>query len=461
MSTSIRTSAANTATAPKVGFVSLGCPKALVDSEQVLTRLKAEGYVTVGDYAEADLVIVNTCGFIDDAVNESLDAIGEAMAENGKVIVTGCLGARDNGAFIRTRHPKVLAVTGPHAPNEVMHAVHAHLPRAHQPFVDLIPDHGVKLTPKHYAYLKISEGCNHRCSFCIIPSMRGDLVSRPIGEVVREAESLVKSGVRELLVISQDTSAYGVDLKYRTDFVGGRPTRTRMTELAQALGELGAWIRLHYVYPYPSVDEVLPLMAETALASKRRVLPYLDVPFQHANPRILKLMKRPATGEKNIERIRAWRAVCPELTIRSTFIVGFPGETEAEFEELLDFLVEAQLDRVGCFAYSPVAGAAANDLPGALPDEVKEDRRARFMEVQAQISESRLRAKIGRTIEVIVDDVQDDIAVARSWADAPEIDGLVHIQDGVALSPGDVVTVRVVEATEHDLIAVTGRSDAK
>jgi ribosomal protein S12 methylthiotransferase len=456
MPTPPRTGATGNAVAPKVGFVSLGCPKALVDSEQVLTRLKAEGYATVGDYGEADLVIVNTCGFIDDAVNESLDAIGEALAENGRVIVTGCLGAREDGAFVRTLHPKVLAVTGPHAPNEVMDAVHAHLPRAHQPFVDLVPDHGVKLTPKHYAYLKISEGCNHRCSFCIIPSMRGDLVSRPIGEVVREAESLVKSGVRELLVISQDTSAYGVDLKYRTDFIGGRPTRTRMTELAHALGELGAWVRLHYVYPYPSVDEVLPLMAETSLSSGRRVLPYLDVPFQHASPRILKLMKRPASGEKNIERIRAWRAVCPELTIRSTFIVGFPGETEAEFEELLDFLVEAQLDRVGCFAYSPVAGATANDLPGALPEELKEERRARFMEVQAQISESRLRARIGRSIEVIVDDVQDNIAVARSWADAPEIDGLVHIQDGGALSAGDIVTVRVVETTEHDLIAVTG-----
>ncbi|MFN3630021.1 MAG: 30S ribosomal protein S12 methylthiotransferase RimO, partial [Casimicrobiaceae bacterium] len=392
MPTPIRTYAAETVAAPKVGFVSLGCPKALVDSEQVLTRLKAEGYTTVGDYADADLVIVNTCGFIDEAVEESLEAIGEALAENGRVIVTGCLGARDQGAFIRTRHPKVLAVTGPHAANEVMDAVHAHLPRVHQPFIDLIPDHGVKLTPKHYAYLKISEGCNHRCSFCIIPSMRGDLVSRPIGEVVREAESLVKAGVRELLVISQDTSAYGVDLKYRTDFVGGRPTRTRMTELTQALGDLGAWVRLHYVYPYPSVDEVLPLMAETSLASTRRVLPYLDVPFQHASARILKLMKRPATGEKNLDRIRAWRAVCPELTIRSTFIVGFPGETEAEFQELLDFLVEARLDRVGCFAYSPVTGAAANDLPGALPDEVKEERRARFMALQAQISEARLRA---------------------------------------------------------------------
>lgn len=438
--------------APKVGFVSLGCPKALVDSEQVLTRLKAEGYATVGDYSDADLVVVNTCGFIDDAVAESLDAIGEAIAENGKVIVTGCLGAKEGGDFIRNVHPKVLAVTGPHAPNEVMDAVHLHLPKPHNKFIDLVPDHGVKLTPKHYAYLKISEGCNHRCSFCIIPSMRGDLVSRPIGEVMREAESLVKSGVKELLVISQDTSAYGVDVKYRTDFVNGKPTKTRMLELADSLGELGAWVRMHYVYPYPSVDNVIPLMAQSTIDSKRRVLPYLDVPFQHSSPRILKLMKRPASGEKNIERIQAWRKECPELTIRSTFIVGFPGETEAEFEELLDFLREAQLDRVGCFAYSPVEGATANDLPDHLPDEVKEERRERFMEVQAEISEARLRAKIGKQIEVIVDDVQDNIAVARSWADAPEIDGLVHIQNGEELNVGDIVKVNVVEATEHDLI---------
>jgi ribosomal protein S12 methylthiotransferase len=440
--------------APKVGFVSLGCPKALVDSEQVLTRLKAEGYATVGDYSDADLVVVNTCGFIDDAVAESLDAIGEAIAENGKVIVTGCLGAKEGGDFIRNVHPKVLAVTGPHAPNEVMDAVHLHLPKPHNKFIDLVPDHGVKLTPKHYAYLKISEGCNHRCSFCIIPSMRGDLVSRPIGEVMREAESLVKSGVKELLVISQDTSAYGVDVKYRTDFVNGKPTKTRMLELADSLGELGAWVRMHYVYPYPSVDNVIPLMAQSTIDSKRRVLPYLDVPFQHSSPRILKLMKRPASGEKNIERIQTWRKECPELTIRSTFIVGFPGETEAEFEELLDFLREAQLDRVGCFAYSPVEGATANDLPDALPDEVKEERRERFMEVQAEISEARLRAKIGKQIEVIVDDVQDNIAVARSWADAPEIDGLVHIQNGEELNVGDVVKVNVVEATEHDLIGM-------
>jgi len=441
------------AAAPKVGFVSLGCAKALVDSEQIITRLRAEGYVTVGDYAEADLVIVNTCGFIDEAVAESLDAIGEAIAESGRVIVTGCLGAKQGGDFVREVHPKVLAVTGPHAANEVMDAVHTHLPKPHEPFIDLVPDHGIKLTPKHYAYLKISEGCNHRCSFCIIPSMRGDLQSRPIGEVMREAESLVKSGVRELLVISQDTSAYGVDRKYRTDFVAGKPVRTRLFELARELAGLDVWTRLHYVYPYPSVDELLPLMAQSSLG-RGRVLPYLDVPFQHANARILKLMKRPASAEMNIERIRVWRAVCPELTIRSTFIVGFPGETEAEFEELLDFLREARLDRVGCFAYSPVAGATANELPGSLPDEVREARRERFMQVQAEISEARLRERIGRDIDVLIDDVQDDIAVARSWADAPEIDGLVHVQNGGHLAIGDVIQVRVVEATEHDLIAV-------
>ena len=439
---------------PRVGFVSLGCPKALVDSEQVLTRLNSEGYKTVSDYAAADLVIVNTCGFIDEAIDESLEAIGEALAENGRVIVTGCLGAREAGDYVRQRHPRVLAVTGPHAAEEVMAAVHRYLPRVHSPFVDLIPDHGVKLTPSHYAYLKISEGCNHRCSFCIIPSMRGDLVSRPIGEVLREAESLVKAGVRELLVISQDTSAYGVDRRYRTDFVGGRPVRTRLGELARELAALGAWVRLHYVYPYPSIDAILPLMAETTLDGQKRLLPYLDVPFQHASPRILKLMKRPASGEKNIERIQAWRSICPDLTLRSTFIVGFPGETEAEFEELLAFLRTARLDRVGCFAYSPVEGAAANDLPGAVPDAVKEERRERLMAVQAQISEARLRERIGRTIEVIVDDVQDNIAVARSWADAPEIDGLVHIQNGADLRVGQILRVRVVEATEHDLIAL-------
>ncbi len=366
------------ARAPRVGFVSLGCPKALVDSESILTQLRAEGYDISPSYEGSDLVVVNTCGFIDAAVEESLEAIGEALAANGKVIVTGCLGAK--GEVVREAHPKVLAVTGPHATPEVMAAVHAHLPRPHDPYTDLVPPQGIRLTPRHYAYLKISEGCNHRCTFCIIPSMRGDLVSRPVGEVMKEAESLVKAGVKELLVISQDTSAYGVDVKYRTGFWGGKPLRTRMTELCAALGELGAWVRLHYVYPYPHVDEVIPLMAEG------RVLPYLDVPFQHASPRILKLMKRPAASERNLERIRAWREACPELTIRSTFIVGFPGETEREFEELLAFLGEAQLDRVGCFKYSPVEGAKANELPGAVPEDVKQERLARFMAAQAQVS---------------------------------------------------------------------------
>src|SRR5258705_3333407 len=373
------------AAAPKVGFVSLGCPKALVDSEGILTRLRAEGYAISPSYDGADLVVVNTCGFIESAVQESLDAIGEALAENGRVIVTGCLGAK--GDVVRETHPKVLAVTGPHALQEVMAAVHEHLPQPPDPFVDLVPPSfssiGIKLTPKHYAYLKISEGCNHRCTFCIIPSLRGDLVSRPIGEVMQEAENLVKAGVKELLVVSQDTSAYGVDIKYRTGFWGGRPLKTRMTDLARALAELGVWVRLHYVYPYPHVDEVVPLMTEGNL------LPYLDVPFQHASPRILKLMKRPASSEKNLDRIRAWRKACPDLTVRSTFIAGFPGETEAEFEELLAFLTEAELDRVGCFAYSPVEGAKANELPGALPDEVREERRARFMATQAGVSPAR------------------------------------------------------------------------
>ena len=363
---------------PRVGFVSLGCPKALVDSERILTQLRAEGYEIAPSYDGADLVVVNTCGFIDDAVAESLDAIGEALAENGKVIVTGCLGAK--GDIVRKTHPSVLAVTGPHATDEVMSAVHAHLPKPHDPFADLVPPHGIRLTPKHYAYLKISEGCNHRCTFCIIPSMRGDLVSRPVGEVMKEAENLVRAGVKELLVISQDTSAYGVDVKYRTGFWNGRPLKTRMNELVAALGSLGVWVRLHYVYPYPHVDAVIPMMAAG------KILPYLDVPFQHASPRILKLMKRPASGEKNIERIQAWRAACPDLTIRSTFIVGFPGETAAEFEELLAFLEAAQLDRVGCFAYSPVAGAVANALPDAIADEVKEERRARFMNLVVQQS---------------------------------------------------------------------------
>ena len=384
-------------TPPRVGFVSLGCPKALVDSEQIITQLRAEGYEIAANYAGADLVVVNTCGFIDSAVEESLDAIGEALAENGRVIVTGCLGAKSGdggGNLIRQIHPKVLAVTGPHAKDEVMRHVHAHLPQPHDPFIDLVPAAGIKLTPRHYAYLKISEGCNHRCTFCIIPSMRGDLVSRPVGSVMQEAENLIKSGVKELLVISQDTSAYGVDVKYRTGFWNGRPLKTRMTELCEALGSIGGsekpWVRLHYVYPYPHVDEVIPLMCEG------KILPYLDIPFQHANPRILKLMKRPAAAEKTLERIQAWRKLCPDLTIRSTFIAGFPGETEAEFQELLDFLTEAQLDRVGCFAYSPVEGAKANALPDPVPNELREERQARFMKHQTQISKKRLQEKVGR-----------------------------------------------------------------
>jgi len=436
---------------PSVGFVSLGCPKALVDSEQILTRLRAEGYAIAPSYEGADLVVVNTCGFIDAAVDESLSAIGEAMSENGRVIVTGCLGARDGGRFIRAAHPKVLAVTGPHAPAEVMDSVHRHLPKPHDPFVDLLPPQGIKLTPKHYAYLKISEGCNHRCTFCIIPSLRGDLVSRPLNEVMTDAENLLRAGVRELLVVSQDTSAYGVDVKYRTGFWRGRPMRTRMTELVRALGELagehGAWVRLHYVYPYAHVDEVIPLMAQGKL------LPYLDVPFQHASPRILKAMKRPANVEDNLGRIRAWRAICPDVTLRSTFIVGFPGETEREFEELLSFLDEAELDRVGCFAYSAVDGAAANALPGAVPDEIKEQRRARFMSVQSRISARRLAAKVGRTLEVLVDRVEDDRAVARSAADAPEIDGSVIVEGGKKFAVGTFARVTITASTEHDLSA--------
>ena len=430
---------------PKIGFVSLGCPKATVDSERILTQARAEGYLITGSYDDADLVVVNTCGFIDAAVEESLEAIGEALKENGKVVVTGCLGAK--GDVVRQAHPSVLAVTGPHAADAVMAAIHEHLPKPHDPYSDLTPPGGVKLTPRHYAYLKISEGCNHRCSFCIIPSMRGDLVSRPVGEVLNEAEALVKAGVKELLVISQDTSAYGVDVKYRTGFWNGRPVKARMTELAAALGELGAWVRLHYVYPYPHVDEVIPLMAEG------KILPYLDVPFQHASPRILKLMKRPAAAEKTLERIQAWRAACPDLTLRSTFIVGFPGETDAEFEELLEFLRVAQLDRVGCFAYSPVAGAAANDLPGAVAEEVKEERRRRFMEVQAEISAARLAAKVGRTLTVLVDEITEDGALARSAADAPEIDGVVVVEHAGDLMPGDWATVKVTAAGEHDLWA--------
>jgi ribosomal protein S12 methylthiotransferase len=434
---------------PSVGFVSLGCPKALVDSEQIVTRLRAEGYAIAPSYERADLVVVNTCGFIDAAVDESLSAIGEALAENGKVIVTGCLGAKDGGDFVRDAHPKVLAVTGPHSPSDVMASVHRHLPKPHDPFVDLVPPQGIKLTPRHYAYLKISEGCNHRCTFCIIPSLRGDLVSRPVGEVMADAQNLLKAGVRELLVVSQDTSAYGVDVKYRTGFWRGRPMKTRMTELVRALGDLatehGAWVRLHYVYPYPHVDEVVPLMRDG------RVLPYLDVPFQHASPRILKLMKRPANVENNLERIRAWRSVCPDMTLRSTFIVGFPGETEREFEDLLSFLEEAQLDRVGCFAYSAVDGAAANGLPDAVPEELKEERRARFMSVQSRISARRLAAKVGRTMDVLVDRVEDKRAIARSSADAPEIDGTVIIEGASGLAVGVFARVTVTESTEHDL----------
>ena len=421
---------------PKVGFVSLGCPKALVDSERILTQLRAEGYLTAPDYAGADLVIVNTCGFIDAAVEESLDAIGEALKENGKVIVTGCLGAK--GDVVQSAHPSVLAVTGPHDTDGVMKAVHAHLPKPHDPFVDLIPEIGIKLTPRHYAYLKISEGCNHRCTFCIIPSMRGDLVSRPIGEVMQEAENLVRAGVKELLVISQDTSAYGVDVKYRTGFWQGRPVKTRMQGLCEALGSLGVWVRLHYVYPYPSVDDVIPLMADG------KILPYLDIPFQHASPRILKLMKRPAAAEKVLTRVREWRKICPELTIRSTFIAGFPGETEEEFEMLLDFLREAQLDRVGCFAYSPVEGAKANELPDAVPDELREERRKRFMELQADISAIKLKAKIGQTLKVLV----DSPGIGRSSADAPEIDGIVKFKGG---KQGEFLNIRIDRSDEHDL----------
>ncbi len=437
---------------PTVGFVSLGCPKATSDSEQILTRLRAEGYAIGSDYRGSDLVVVNTCGFIDAAVAESLDAIGEALAENGRVIVTGCLGAK--GDVVRQAHPKVLAVTGPHAAAEVMAAVHDHLPPLHDPHIDLIPPQGIRLTPGHYAWLKISEGCNHRCTFCIIPSLRGDLVSRPVGDVLREAEALVEAGVRELLVISQDTSAYGVDVRYRTGFWGGRPVKTRLTELCRAMGGLGAWVRLHYVYPYPSVDELIPLMADGV------VLPYLDVPFQHASPRILRAMKRPAAAEKVLDRIRAWREAVPDLTIRSTFIAGFPGETEAEFEELLAFLDAADLDRVGCFAYSPVEGAAANALPGQLPEEVREERRARLMTHQEDISTRRLEAKIGRRLPVLVDEVDDEGAIARTQGDAPEIDGLVYVTDGQDLSVGDLVEVSITDCDVHDLYAVLEQAAA-
>ena len=441
---------------PKVGFVSLGCPKALVDSEQILTQLRAEGYDTAKSYDGADLVIVNTCGFIDAAVQESLDAIGEALHENGKVIVTGCLGAKKDAAgddIILKVHPKVLAVTGPHALAEVMDAVHLHLPKPHAPFLDLVPAHGIKLTPRHYAYLKISEGCNHRCSFCIIPSMRGDLVSRPIADIMLEAENLFKAGVRELLVISQDTSAYGVDVKFRRGFWNGKPVRTHMTQLVEALGELaasyGAWVRLHYVYPYPHVDAIIPLMAAG------RIVPYLDVPLQHAHPDVLKRMKRPANGEKNIERLQAWRALCPDITIRSTFIAGFPGETDAEFDYLLDFLREAQIDRLGCFAYSPVAGATANALPDPVPEELREERRGRVMQLQEEISKKRLQAKVGKTLRVLIDEVNRTGGVGRSAADAPEIDGVVYVkppyEPHLKLKVGEFVEVRISAADAHDL----------
>jgi ribosomal protein S12 methylthiotransferase len=429
----------------KVGFVSLGCPKALVDSERILTQLRSEGYDIVPTYDQADVVVVNTCGFIDSAVAESLDAIGEAMAENGKVIVTGCLGVREGE--IRQKYPNVLKVTGPQAYEAVVNAVHEQVPPQHNPFTSLMPPQGIKLTPRHYAYVKISEGCNHRCTFCIIPSMRGDLVSRPIGDVLEEAKRLADNGVKELLIISQDTSAYGVDIKYRTGFWDGRPVKTRLTELCEQLGRMGVWVRLHYVYPYPHVDEVIPLMAEG------KILPYLDIPFQHASPRVLKMMKRPAHAENTLERIKKWREICPELTIRSTFIVGFPGETEEDFQILLNWLDEAQLDRVGCFAYSPVEGAVANDLAEPVPEEIKQDRLERFMTKQAEISAARLERKIGTTIQVIVDEVDEEGAVCRSQADAPEIDGLVYLNDVTDVKPGDVLTVVVEDSDEHDLWA--------
>ena len=433
---------------PKVGFVSLGCPKAGSDAERILTQLRAEGYEISGTYEDADLVVVNTCGFIDSAVEESLDAIGEAINKNGKVIVTGCLGAKSG--VVQAAHPSVLAVTGPHALEEVMTAVHANLPKPHDPYVDLVPPQGVRLTPSHYAYLKISEGCNHRCSFCIIPSMRGDLVSRPIGEVLNEAENLVNAGVSEILVISQDTSAYGVDVKYRSGFWNGRPVKTRMTELTKSLSELGVWVRLHYVYPYPYVDEVIPLMADGL------ILPYLDVPFQHASPRILKAMKRPASSENNLARIKAWRDICPDITVRSTFIAGFPGETENDFQMLLDFLEEAQLDRVGCFTYSAVDGALANALPDQVPVEVKQERLSRFMEVQERISAAKLQSKIGTMQTVLVDEIVEDEegnieAIGRTKADAPEIDGVVYLADAEGLTPGDFVEVQIYDADGHDL----------
>jgi len=448
--------------APKIGFVSLGCPKALTDSELILTQLSAEGYATVKTYAGADLVIVNTCGFIDEAVKESLDAIGDALAANGRVIVTGCLGAKaDAGGanLVRQMHPSVLAVTGPHATQEVMDAVHRHVPKPHDPFVDLVPAQGIKLTPRHYAYLKISEGCNHRCTFCIIPSLRGDLVSRPVGDVLGEGRRLFESGVKELLVVSQDTSAYGVDVKYRTGFWEGRPVKTRLLDLCEQLGAMaepfGAWVRLHYVYPYPHVDEIVPLMAQG------RILPYLDVPFQHAHPDVLKRMKRPASGEKNLDRLQRWRELCPEIVVRSTFIAGFPGETEAEFETLLDFMRVAQIDRAGCFAYSPVEGAVANELPGALPAELREERRARFMAVAEQVSAAKLQRRVGATMQVLVDAAPAlgrKGGVGRSYADAPEIDGSVRLlppeKASKQLRVGEFTRARIVGTQGHDLVAL-------
>lgn len=433
---------------PKIGFVSLGCPKALVDSERILTQLRAEGYQTVSSYDKADVVVVNTCGFIDSAVAESLDAIGEAMAENGKVIVTGCLGTGPKSHVVRERFPDILSLSGPQNYKAVMDAVHLAIPPKHEPFFDLLPPQGVKLTPKHYAYLKISEGCNHKCSFCIIPSMRGKLDSRRIDDVLREGERLVKAGVKELLVISQDTSAYGVDIKYEKGTWRDREYRTSMLDLCKGLGELGVWVRMHYVYPYPHVDEIIPLMAE------RKVLPYLDIPFQHGSPSVLKRMKRPAFAEDTLERIAAWRRICPDITIRSTFIAGFPGETEAEFQELLDWQLSAQLDRVGCFAYSPVEGARANDLADPVPEEIKQDRLKRFMKAQAKISKSRLKAKIGQTIEVMVDEIgEDHVVTGRSWADAPEIDGKVYLSCIDPLKPGQIVLAEVIGADAHDLNA--------
>lgn len=432
-----------------IGFVSLGCPKVLVDSERILTQLKLDGYDIVPSYEDAQLVVVNTCGFIDSAKQESLDAIGEALSENGRVIVTGCMGKGADADAIRQLHPKVLSVTGPAAYEEVVGAVHQYVPHTpvHDPYTDLVPPQGVKLTPRHYAYLKISEGCNHRCSFCIIPHMRGDLVSRPIGEVMEEAERLARAGVRELLVISQDTSAYGVDLKYRTGFWNGRPMKTSMQSLCEGLAEFGIWVRLHYVYPYPHVDHVLPLMADG------KILPYLDIPFQHGSPSVLKRMKRPAAAEKSLERIHRWRGICPDITLRSTFIVGFPGETDADFEVLLDFLREAQLDRVGCFQYSPVAGAPANDLPNQVPATLKQERWERFMALQQEISAAKLQAKIGRRIEILIDEVDDEGAIGRSTADAPEIDGKVYLDGVTDLQPGDFVEAEVTAADDYDLWA--------